>query len=125
VSALLARTWNLPLVLQETARVSHEPGASGPRDAREYSFTDLLTIRHVAGELELGTPLRVILRAVLAEREGQLQLDFRPGHSAPDTPRAKVLALGDRKGPRSPAQRPSCRWWTRAWLRNTSAKPRA
>ena len=48
-----------------------------PRDRREYSFADLTTIKQVAGELERGTPLRVVLRALLAERQGQLELDFR------------------------------------------------
>jgi tetratricopeptide (TPR) repeat protein len=70
--------------------------ASGPRDAREYSFADLLTIRHVAAELEKGTPLRGILRGLAAERQGQLELDFH-AHTGPDTPRAKVVAIGVRK----------------------------
>ena len=48
----------------------------------------LLTIKQVANELERGTPLKVILRGLLAERQGQLELDF---HAAPDTPRAKVV----------------------------------
>jgi tetratricopeptide (TPR) repeat protein len=70
--------------------------ASGPRDAREYSFADLLTIRHVAAELEQGTPLRSILRGLASEREGQLELDFH-AHTGPDTPRAKVVAIDIRK----------------------------
>jgi tetratricopeptide (TPR) repeat protein len=65
-----------------------------PRAEREYSFTDLLAIKHVASETEKGTPLRVILRGLLAERQGQLELDF---HAAPDTPRAKVVALHGRR----------------------------
>jgi tetratricopeptide (TPR) repeat protein len=65
-----------------------------PRAEREYSFTDLLAIKHVASELERGTPLKVILRGLLAERQGQLVLDF---HAAPDTPRAKVVALQGRR----------------------------
>jgi tetratricopeptide (TPR) repeat protein len=65
-----------------------------PRTEREYSFTDLLAIKHVANELEKGTPLKVILRGLLAERQGQLELDF---HAAPDTPRAKVVALHGRR----------------------------
>jgi tetratricopeptide (TPR) repeat protein len=90
--------------------------ASVPRDRREYSFTDLLTIKQVAAELERGTSLRVILRALLAERQGQLQLDFVAGHAAPDTPRAKVVSLEARKlapsaappmQPRHPAAIPS------------------
>jgi tetratricopeptide (TPR) repeat protein len=67
---------------------------TGPRDQREYSFTDLLTIKQVAAELANGTPLRVVLRSLLAERQGQLELDFHAGHHAgADTPRAKVVAL--------------------------------
>ena len=67
--------------------------AGVPRDVREFSFSDLLTIKQVAAELERGTPLRVILRALLAERQGQLQLDFVSGHAASDAPRAKVVTL--------------------------------
>ena len=74
---------------------------AAPRDIREFSFSDLLTIRQVAGELERGTPLRVILRGLLAERQGQLRLDFiehgLEGHAAPGTPRAKVVSLEARK----------------------------
>jgi tetratricopeptide (TPR) repeat protein len=65
-----------------------------PRAEREYSFTDLLTIKQVANELDRGTPLKVILRGLLAERQGQLALDF---HAAPDTPRAKVVVLHGRR----------------------------
>jgi tetratricopeptide (TPR) repeat protein len=65
-----------------------------PRAVREYSFADLQTIKHVASELDKGTKLKVILRGLLAERQGQLELDF---HAAPDTPRAKVLTLQARR----------------------------
>ena len=75
---------------------------AGPRDRREYSFADLLTIKQVAAELERGTPLKVILRALLAEQQGQLELDFH-AHTGPDTPRAKVFALEPRK-PRKTVQ---------------------
>lgn len=71
--------------------------SGAPRDLREYTFTDLLTVRHVSAELERGTPLRLILRTLVAEREGQLQLDFVAGHATPDTPRAKVVSLEARK----------------------------
>ena len=64
-----------------------------PRDRHEYSFADLLTIKQVAADLERGTPLRVLLRSLLAERQGQLQLDFVAGHGASGTPRAKVVSL--------------------------------
>ena len=69
---------------------------------REYSFADLTTIKHVAGELERGTPLKVLLRGLVAERHGQLVLDF---HAAPDTPRAKVVTLQARR-PKAPAVSP-------------------
>ncbi len=74
--------------------------ATGPRERREYSFADLLTVRQVAAELERGTPLRVLLRSLAAERQGQLELDFNPFHAASDTPRAKVIALDERKAAR-------------------------
>jgi tetratricopeptide (TPR) repeat protein len=71
--------------------------ADAPGGDRLYSFSDLLTVKHVSAELEAGTPLRVILRTLLAERQGQLALDFQPGHAVGDTPRAKVVALPARK----------------------------
>ena len=67
---------------------------SGSKGQRAYSFADLQTIKHVASELQQGTPLKVILRSLLAEHQGQLALDF---HAAPDTPRAKVLTLQTRR----------------------------
>jgi tetratricopeptide (TPR) repeat protein len=66
---------------------------TGPQNRREYSFTDLLTIKQVAAELAKGTPLRLVLRSLRAERQGQLELDFHAGHASADTPRAKVVAL--------------------------------
>ena len=68
-----------------------------PRGERLYSFSDLLTVKHAAAELESGTALRVVLRTLLAERQGQLELDFQPGHAGVDTPRAKVVSLRARK----------------------------
>jgi len=68
-----------------------------PRDRREYSFADLTTIKQVAGELERGTPLRLVLRSLLAERQGQLELNFVDAHVNADTPRAKVVSLDSHK----------------------------
>ena len=62
---------------------------------RLFSFADLLTIKQAAAEIDRGTPLRVILRGLLADRQGQLELDFH-GHAS-DAPRAKVLALEGHK----------------------------
>src|SRR5215210_9234985 len=77
-----------------------------PRQHREYTFTELLTIRQVSAELERGTPLRQILRVLLADRQGQLQLNFLAAHAAADTPRAKVVSLGGRKPVRTAAAAP-------------------
>jgi tetratricopeptide (TPR) repeat protein len=68
-----------------------------PRKERVYSFADLQTIKHVAGEIDRGTPIRVILRTLLAERQGQLQLDFATGVVASGAPRAKVVTLQARR----------------------------
>jgi tetratricopeptide (TPR) repeat protein len=68
-----------------------------PRDRREYSFADLTTIKQVAGEIERGTPLRLVLRSLLAERQGQLELNFVDAHVNADTPRAKVVSLDSHK----------------------------
>ncbi len=59
---------------------------------RFFTFQDLLLIRHVNGELERGIPLRSVLRAMQAARDGQLALDFRL-----DATPARVLALPDRQ----------------------------
>ena len=68
--------------------------AAASAEEREYSFTDLLAIRQLASELDRGVPLKVVLRAMLAEHQGQLALDF---HATPDTPRAKVVTLQGRR----------------------------
>ena len=70
----------------------------GRREPREYSFSELATIKQVAAEIEKGTPLHAALRALVAERQGQLELDF---HAPADAPRAKVVALEPRKAPRT------------------------
>jgi tetratricopeptide (TPR) repeat protein len=74
-----------------------------PRDMREYTFTDLQTIKQLASELEKGTPLRTVLRALAAERQGQLRLDFQDAHASADAPRAKVIALDQHRTRRESA----------------------
>ncbi|MEO5895620.1 MAG: tetratricopeptide repeat protein [Vicinamibacterales bacterium] len=65
-----------------------------PRTAREYSFPEIQTIKQLAAELERGTPLKTILRSLVADRQGQMQLDFADYDvAASDAPRAKVVAL--------------------------------
>ena len=76
--------------------------ADAPRGERLFSFTDLLLIKQVAADLENGIALRVILRALVAAHQGQLALDFQPGHGV-DAPRAKVVSLSARKEQNSAA----------------------
>lgn len=71
-----------------------------PRELRQYTFPDLQTIKQLATELERGTPLRTVLRALAAERQGQLQFDFRDAVAAGDAPRAKVVALDQHRARR-------------------------
>jgi tetratricopeptide (TPR) repeat protein len=77
--------------------------AGVPLVSREYSFADLQTIKQLAAELEKGTPLRTILRALAAERQGQMQLDFQEPAPVSDAPRAKVVALDAHRARRSAA----------------------
>src|SRR5258706_11185165 len=67
---------------------------------RFYSFTDLSTIKQLAAELDRDVPLKKVLRSLLAEHQGQLQLDFHASVSAP----AKVVALPGRQ-PRKASDR--------------------
>jgi len=81
-----------------------------PREMRQYTFPDLQAIKQVATELERGTPLKLILRALAAERQGQLQLDFQEGIALSDAPRAKVVALDQHRARRDTlAARPAGR----------------
>ena len=58
---------------------------------RYYGFQDLGIIRQVSEGLESGASFRVVLRALVAARDGQLMLDFsqRMGEAQP----VKVVAL--------------------------------
>jgi tetratricopeptide (TPR) repeat protein len=60
-----------------------------PREMRQYTFPDIQAIKQVASELERGTPLRLILRALAAERQGQLQLDFQEGIASTEPHRVR------------------------------------
>ena len=81
--------------------------SAAPLNSREYSFADLQTIKQLASELEGGTPLRIILRALAAERQGQMQLDFQEPSPVSDAPRAKVVALDPHRARRAAAQNAS------------------
>ncbi len=65
---------------------------------RFYSFTDLATIKQLASELERHVPLKTALRTLMAEHQGQLQLDFHASGTSP----AKVVALQGRPARRAP-----------------------
>src|SRR5258707_15315057 len=69
---------------------------------RFYSFTDLSTIKQLAADLDRDVPLKKVLRSLLAEHQGQLQLDFHASVSAP----AKVVSLRARP-PRNTPDRAS------------------
>jgi tetratricopeptide (TPR) repeat protein len=68
-----------------------------------YGFTDLLVIKQVAAELERGASFQAVLKALVAEREGQLAFDFRPSRG--DAHPAKVIALERPTAPAMPARR--------------------
>src|SRR4029453_14412786 len=65
---------------------------------RFYAFTDLSTIKQLAAELDRDVPLKKVLRSLLAEPQGQLQLDFHPSVSAPP----KVVSLPGRNPRKKP-----------------------
>jgi tetratricopeptide (TPR) repeat protein len=65
---------------------------------RFYPFTDLSTIKQLAAELDRDVPLNKALRALVAEHQGQLQLDFH----IPVSAAAKVLSLPGRLERRAP-----------------------
>jgi tetratricopeptide (TPR) repeat protein len=77
------------------------PAAQSSKE-RFYSFTDLATIRQLAAELERQVPLKTALRTLMAEHQGQLQLDFHASGTSP----AKVVALQGRPA-RKPPERAS------------------
>lgn len=62
-----------------------------------YSFGDLAVIRQASAELARGLAFRSVLRALVAEREGQLAFDFQPGAGrGGETANAKVVKLTPR-----------------------------
>ncbi len=69
---------------------------------RFYTFTDLSTIKQLASDLDRSVPLKNALRALMAEHQGQLQLDFHASGTSP----AKVVALQGRPS-RKTRERPA------------------
>jgi tetratricopeptide (TPR) repeat protein len=75
-----------------------------------YSFADLAVIRQASAELARGLAFRHVLRALVAEREGQLAFDFQPGAGrGGDTANAKVVKLTPRVAGTDHAGHPSSR----------------
>jgi tetratricopeptide (TPR) repeat protein len=67
------------------------------RTERFYTFSDLATVKQLAADLERAVPLKTSLRGLMAERAGQLELDFHASGSAP----AKVVSLPPRQEKRT------------------------
>jgi tetratricopeptide (TPR) repeat protein len=63
--------------------------------AGRYSFADLHVVKAAAAELARGVSLNAILRAMMAERTGQLAFDFQPPRT--DSPKARVVALPEKR----------------------------
>ena len=63
--------------------------------AGRYSFTDLHVVKAAAADLARGVSLNAILRAMMAERTGQLAFDFQPPRT--DSPRARVVSLPEKR----------------------------
>ena len=67
--------------------------AAARGDEGEFSFSEVATIKQLSSELERKVPLKQVLRTLLAERQGQLQLDFHTSGTAA----AKVVSLSARQ----------------------------
>jgi tetratricopeptide (TPR) repeat protein len=100
--------------LVRAVRQAQGPGHGQGRHETLYGFADLAVIRQASAELARGLTFRSVLRALVAEHEGQLAFDFQPGAGrGGDTANAKVVKLTPRpadravqKGVRVGAQEP-------------------
>ena len=68
-----------------------------------YTFADLGVLRHVSAALTSDRSFHAIVRSLLAERHGQLALDFQV-----DAPPAKVIRLTPRPSASTSVTRMSC-----------------
>ncbi len=80
-----------PVLREDHLRYLEKCGLVHPVAGRYYSFNDLHILKQAAAELELGAPLNVAMRGLVAERDGQLAFDFQPPRG--DRPPARVVAL--------------------------------
>src|SRR6266545_2141525 len=76
--------------------------APAARAGGDFTFTEVATIKQLSGELERDVPLKTALRTLMAEHQGQLQLDFHASGTSP----AKVVALQGRPARKAP-ERPA------------------
>jgi tetratricopeptide (TPR) repeat protein len=60
-----------------------------------YGFADLVVIRQAAAELERGGRFRSVVRTLVAEREGQLALDFQSARQ--ESSQARIVTLQPRR----------------------------
>jgi tetratricopeptide (TPR) repeat protein len=90
-----------PRITENHLRYLEKWGLIRPAATRgdgEFTFSEVATIKQLAAELERRVPLKQVLRSLLAEHQGQLQLDFHTSGSAA----AKVVNLSARsKGERT------------------------
>jgi tetratricopeptide (TPR) repeat protein len=86
-----------PSLRDEHLRYLEKWGLVRPLVGR-YSFNDLHVIRQVSADLERGRSLAAVLRTLLAERTGQLALDFQP-HA--ERSAARVVHLKTRQSAKS------------------------
>src|SRR6186997_1729606 len=84
-----------PRITENHLRYLEKWGLIRPAATRgdgEFTFSEVATIKQLAAELERKVPLKQVLRSLLAEHQGQLQLDFHTSGSAA----AKVVRLSAR-----------------------------
>src|SRR5262252_6240376 len=107
-----------PRITDNHLRYLEKWGLIKPASARgepgEFSFSDIATIKQLATELERDVPLKHALRSLMAEHQGQLELDFHASGSAPakvvtlPAPQARAPKRGSATGPdgdRRPGER--------------------
>jgi tetratricopeptide (TPR) repeat protein len=95
-----------PRITENHLRYLEKWGLIRPAPARgdgEFTFTEVATIKQLASELDKNVPLKHALRALMAEQQGQLQLDFHATSAAP----AKVVTLPAPHERRPPPDRAS------------------
>ena len=96
-----------PNIRDEHLRFFEKWGLVRPVAGTFYGFSDLHLIRQAAAEIEKGLPLKAVLRALSAARQGQLQLDFQTARERAHAPRgrdaaghqARVVTLAPRPAP--------------------------